>query len=285
MKRNAESCELSDQFDHSSLCHPITAAHSITAVHSIAAVHPESVVRRLIKRGFIPGFLLWILLLSTGSSVFAQGDPGPQPTNPPQLAVLGSALSHLKTPWLEERFSRRQGIIAWRFFHAAANGPADIYLGNIEVSPSPLPPSLNTGSVSVLPPGTDHLRFVYLHSNRSLPPNPGSDFIFAAPVPPLSPIRSMPLLLSTTLQLNFLIQVCEWQQPGQTPPALVEFHEWLDLPQTRITQIRARSAGLRITLEFTGEETAANGTVNTRRWEISAEKTPAGNFVNLEVSP
>ena len=273
MKRNAEACQPSYQFDHNSLCHPITAAYR------------ETVVRRSMKRVFFPGILLWILMLSTGSSLFAQGDPGPQPTNPPQLAVLGSALSHLKTPWLEERFSRRQGITAWRFFHAAANGPSDIYLGSLQVSASPLPPLLSTGPVSLVPAGGDHLRFVYLHNNRNLPPNPGSDFIFAAPVPPPSPVRSMPMLLSTPFQLDFLIQVCEWQQPGQSPPVLLEFQDWLDLSQTRITQIRARSVGLRILLEFTGEETAANGSVNSLRWVISAEKTPAGNFVDLEVTP
>ena len=273
MKRNAESCHPRSFCDRSSLC------------HLRSATHPDTSACRRMKRGFLPGILLWILMSSTGLPLFAQGDPGPQPTNPPQLAVLGSALSHLKTPWLEERFSRRQGITAWRFFHAAANGPSDIYLGSIEVSPSPLPPSLSSGSVSVAPPGADHLRFVYLHNNRSLPPSPGADFIFAAPVPPPSPVRSMPLLLSTTFQLDFLIQVCEWQQPGQTPPALLGFQDWLDLPQTRITQIRARSVGLRVLLEFTGEETAANGSVNFLRWVISAEKTPAGNFVDLEVTP
>ena len=261
MKRNAESCELSN------LSRPQTAAS------------------RLMKRGFLPGILLWILMVSTGSPLFAQGDPGPQPTNPPQLAVLGSALSHLRTPWLEERFSRRQGITAWRFFHAAANGPSDIYLGSLQVSPSPLPPMLGTGPVSLVPAGGDHLRFVYLHNNRSLPPNPGSDFIFAAPVPPPSPVRSMPLLLCTPFQQDLLIQVCEWQQPGQTPLPLQGFHDWLNLPQTRITQIRAHSVGLRILLEFTGEESAANGSVNSLRWVISAEKTPAGNFVDLEVTP
>ena len=261
MKRNAESCELSR------LSHPQTAAC------------------RLMKRGILPGTLLSILLFSTGLPLFAQGDPGPQPTNPPQLAVLGSALSHLKTPWLEERFSRRQGITAWRFFHAAANGPSDIYLGSLQVSASPLPPLLSTGPVSLVPAGGDHLRFVYLHNNRNLPPNPGSDFIFAAPVPPPSPVRSMPLLLSTPFQLDFLIQVCEWQQPGQTPAVLLDFQDWLDLPQTRITQIRAQSVGRRILLEFTGKETASNGSVNSLRWIISAEKTPAGNFVNLEVTP
>ena len=261
MKRNAESCEL------------------------INLSRPQTAACRLMKRGFLPGVLLWILMASTGSPLFAQGDPGPQPTNPPQLAVLGSALSHLKTPWLEERFFRRQGITAWRFFHAAANGPSDIYLGSLQVSPSPLPPMLSTGPVSLVPAGGDHLRFVYLHNNRNLPPSPGSDFIFAAPVPPPSPVRSMPLLLSTPFQLDFLIQVCEWQQPGQSPPVLLEFQGWLDLPQTRITQIRARSVGLRILLEFTGEETAANGSVNSLRWVISAEKTPTGNFVDLEVTP
>ncbi len=261
MKRNAESCELS------------------------RLSHPQTGACRRIKRGFLPGTLLWILMFSTGLPLFAQGDPGPQPTNPPQLAALGSALSHLKTPWLEERFSRRQGITAWRFVHAAANGPSDIYLGSLQVSASPLPPMLSTGPVSLIPAEGDHLRFVYLHNNRNLPPNPGSDFIFAAPVPPPSPVRSMPLLLSTPVQLDFLIQVCEWQQPGQTPPALLGFQDWLDLPQTRITQIRARSVGLRVLLEFTGEEAAANGSVTSLRWVISAEKTPAGNFVNLEVTP
>ena len=144
---------------------------------------------------------------------------------------------------------------------------------------------LITGPVSLAPAGGDLLRFVYLHNNRSLPPSPGTDFIFAAPVPPPSPVRSMPLLLNTPFQLDFLIQVCEWQQPGQTPAVLLDFQDWLDLPQTRITQIRAQSVGLRILLEFTGEETAANGSVNSLRWVISAEKTPAGNFVNLEVTP
>lgn len=234
---------------------------------------------------FLCATLLFIFVILPHRNVSAQGDPGPQPTNPPQLAVFGSALSHLKTPWLKDRLSRSQGIIGWQFFHAAANGQSDIYLGSVQVSPSPLPPLLSASPGAPSNSGSDHIRYVYLHDNRFIPPSPNTDVIFAAPIPYRIPPRSMPLLIDSNIQLDLLIQICEWHQPGQTPPPLLEFRTWLDQPQTGITQIRARASGLRTVIEICAEELLANGTVLTTLWQVSAQKDSSGNFIDLEVTP
>lgn len=233
----------------------------------------------------LPGLLILFLASAPSNVAFGQADGGPTPTNPPQLSAFGSALAHLRTPWIEDQFSQKKAIAGWKFFHAGVNGPGDIYLGSVLFSPNISPPMLAAGPAIPAPQSTDHIRYVYFHANRSIPPNPLSDVVFSAPVPYNLPRRSMPTLVTSLPQLDLLIQICEWQQPGQSPPQLQGFKNWLEEPNTAIVQIRAYSFGLQTCIELTGRQTLPDGTYEPVAWIVSAEVDSLGIISNLEVTP
>ena len=256
---------------YSSVGPSINGGHRSTAQASL---------RRLLSALAI---LALALLIWPSTRLEAQLPIGPD--SPGQLVVFGAALEELKDPWITEKLRNKQGITSWGFFHSTALANGDFYLGAINFSPLAAPPSIGLPPTLPASMSSDRVRFVYHHTNRDVLPNPITDVIYDSyPQSSLSQ-RPMPLLLTSPVQLELLIQFCNWQIDGQTPVQMLAFKSWLDQADTVVTTIKARNSGPRSYLGISGIEVLPNGTEIRRSWSISAIPIPGGGFTNLEVTP
>lgn len=233
-----------------------------------------------------PLFCWMLLTMILPTTISAQSEPGPEPTSPPQLLIMGHCLEHLRSNTLLPHLQSKNPITDLRFFRALSNANSDIYLGSVSLhilTTGPLAGSSwgATGPFSQYPAT---VRFCYLHENNA-PPDPWVDSFYCQTTPITTASRRLPTVINSVPQLDWLLQVCRWMDPVTTPQELDTFWSWLDQPETRITSLKTWQSGPRIGVTFTGLETTTAGAAQRRQFTISAIPLPGEIYTDLEVQP
>ncbi|MGE4619364.1 MAG: hypothetical protein AAEJ04_06085 [Planctomycetota bacterium] len=227
--------------------------------------------------------------LSTTQAALAQIDPGPGNggvTSPPQMVCLGHSLQQMRDTFLVPHFIARHTVTALRFTHVINANGSDVYLGSIQISGTPVPlaidpqPSLPTNAEA---------RWGYVHLDNSAPPDPLLD-TFVMAITPINSNRTpgptnQNTIIGSRAELDLLVQVCQWMEPGQTPDLLLSVYQWLAADNTRIDDLRTWRNKNRVVLQLTGRQLNPNGDISIWRSEISWEPLPNGDFQGLEVQP
>jgi hypothetical protein len=233
-----------------------------------------------------PLFCWMLLTIILPATLPAQSEPGPEPTSPPQLLIMGHCLEHLRSNALLPHLQSKNPITDLRFFRALSNANSDIYLGSVSLhilTTGPLAGSSwgATGPFSQYPAT---VRFCYVHENNA-PPDPWVDSFYFQSTPITSASSRLPAVINSVSQLDWLLQICRWMDPVTTPQELDSFRSWLDQPETRITSLKTWQSGPRIGITFTGSDTATTGVEQRRQFTISAIPLPGEIYTDLEVQP
>ncbi len=229
--------------------------------------------------------LLVPLLSPTSAQAQTPGGPGqdgPVVTTPPQMVCLGNSLKSMRDDFLVPHLLARHPVTSLRFQQVIDAGGSAVYMGGLLVSGDPAPLALGQG-----PPlaPTSIARWGYLHQDSTAPPDLAEDTFVVQVTPIAATNRTRLPIISSVLQLDLLIQVCDWMQPGQTPVELQPIHDWLQQSDSTLDGVECWQQKRRVFVRLSGQQANPSGEPLKWRSTISWQATSNGGHVDLEVQP